>query len=225
MKKLFFILQVICISLLSAMPAMAAMAGLTPVTIVETWEGGEVQFAVTVEEGYQLAGFAVRNDFATDAWMDAGMGSYEESRMEVWCATVLEHAGTGHASTMGTANGWRYVDEWDYGEEGEEPTPAHYATMDFLAEWEGELGDRAFGYFYNVNEFGEEEPVYFDPGTYDIFLGLTTAPRSPIIVSLYNSDTEEYELFEAETTTVPLPSAVWMLATGVVGLIGIRRKQ
>jgi hypothetical protein len=40
----------------------------------------------------------------------------------------------------------------------------------------------------------------------------------------YDADNQPQNIYELDTVTVPIPGAVWLLGTGLIGLIGLRRK-
>jgi hypothetical protein len=69
----------------------------------------------------------------------------------------------------------------------------------------------------------------YDPGCYDQFEGPFTGS---INLSFIVFDTDTSETFTSErigsgdviNTPVPIPGAVWLLGSGIIGLIGVRRK-
>ena len=40
----------------------------------------------------------------------------------------------------------------------------------------------------------------------------------------YDADNQPQNIYELDTVTVPIPGAVWLFGTDLIGLIGLRRK-
>jgi hypothetical protein len=96
---------------------------------------------------------------------------------------------------------------WDEYFEGESRALIYWTGADY--EWE--QGEQGYAYF------GALEPG----GSYDGFLFVASGPASPFLA--FGSDGTVL-LDSGETTLVPIPGAIWLLGSGIFGIVGIRRK-
>ena len=223
------IIAVLAVSLLiwSPLSSSAVMIASPDFSVQETWDNGFVEFTVSVPDGWYLAGFGVLNNDAIDAWMNEE-SFYGTAGQDIWLSYVVEY-GEG-ATSMGTT-GWRYPSSW--GENGIE----EYTALDFMRDMPGNSGDKGFAYFYNpalgLPDMDENElsGSYFPGGTYSGFMGETDNPGSPFAAALYSPTLGGYTTVQGVTNepasphATPIPGAVYLLGTGIIGLAGVSRRN
>ena len=82
-------------------------------------------------------------------------------------------------------------------------------------EWmSGLFAEHSKAFVYWMDESGDPLPSGATSG----FMGTTNLPSSPFAV-LLDDDTK----ITGDTNVVPIPSAIWLLGSGIIGIMGFRR--
>ncbi len=209
--------------------AMAATA-LPSVTIVETDAGsGSVQFTVTVEDGYYLAGFAVTNDWASGTEINIASTDHTqgaaEGMIETWTSKVL----------LINNSKWGY-----FHQEGQNPpdfiTSDGHEALSFFDALPTSDESFAFGYFFDQVGMGgppELPSSVLLPGTYTGFFGSTSEMQSAFSAIVYQQNGVDGDgepiyissILTGQTSSVPVPATAWLLASGIISLVGLRRRK
>ncbi len=149
---------------------------------------------------------------------------------------ALSSGAQAYVETIDVNSGYQFVSvDWTHTYDGSVPTPLR-ATLSILADDvdNGEidkvfingnyLGDLNFyGGFANNRPAGAGE--YISSTTFDITPFLAAVMN--IHVEVFNGASSyavEILTSSLEVTAVPIPAAVWLLGTALLGLAGIRRK-
>ena len=97
----------------------------------------------------------------------------------------------------------------------------------------GGIGIRDLNWLENVTDFDNYSFAFFyssyssgnygtplNPGLTSGFEGTTGGPCSPFAAFDTSAGT-----ITGETTVIPIPAAVWLLGSGLIGLVGLRRRR
>ena len=97
----------------------------------------------------------------------------------------------------------------------------------------GGIGTRDLNWLENVTDFDNYSFAFFyssyssgnygtplNPGLTSGFEGTTGGPCSPFAAFDTSAGT-----ITGETTVIPIPAAVWLLGSGLIGLVGLRRRR
>ncbi len=176
-----------------------AMSATSVVTITEEWGHGGFNGAYfTVNTiSSNIEAFAVGNNQATGAFIDYN---------NLYGTTSPPPAGWAGTVAYKNEGNWYY---YVWGEGGISPIPLTWL-------------DNATGFDSYTSAFlfyGSSENR-LSAGFTDGFCGNTGFPASPFAVHTTLGTT-----ITGETTAVPIPGAVWLLGSGIMGIMAIRRRK
>lgn len=199
-KRCGFVVLFLMVALfLWTAPAMSAMVA-SDLTITEEWGHGGFNGAYfTVNTTLSdIEAFAVGNDQAADAFIDYN-NFYGTISLppEGWAGTIAYKS---------EGDKW-YYDVWGEG-----------GFSSIALTWL----DSAVGfdsYMFAFLFYGSSENTLL-AGFTDGFCGSTEFPMSP-----FAAHTTLGTTITGETSAVPIPGAVWLLGSGIMGIMAIRRRK
>ncbi len=179
-------------------PAMSATVA-SDLTITEEWGHGGFNGAYfTVNTTLNnIEAFAVGNDQATDAFIDSSDWYGTTSPPPAGWVGTIAYKGEGN---------W-YYSVW----EGGGFSSIALTWLDGAAEFDSYASAFLF--------YGSSENT-LSAGFTDGFCGSTEFPMSP-----FAAHTTIGTTITGETSAVPIPGAVWLLGSGIMGMMAIRRRK
>lgn len=201
LKSNFHKLSAVAIGL-SLLFSVNANAGTNPPTIDEYFYGGGGEFVVHTDSD-PVFGFAVANDTASFSSVDSGLFSWQTEIVDeaTWDAGLYFDGGSGYQ-----AETWGIPDT---------------STMTFASVF-GPGASQAIVYWAG-DLLGVPEPLVPFTSTGG-FMFEATLPASPFI-AFGDGYVFETGLMTNEISAVPLPAAVWLFGSALLGLFGFARRR
>lgn len=150
---------------------------------------------------------------------------------------IMSTAAQAYVETIDINSGYQFVTvDWTHTYDGSVPTPLR-ANLSILADDvdNGEI-DKVFingNYIGDLNFYGGF--ANNRPNGAGEYTSLTTFDVTPFLAAVMNIHVEVFngassyavEILTSslEVTAVPIPAAVWLLGTALLGIVGMRRKQ
>ncbi len=203
MKKRSSVLVVLVILMLMALgvgSAMASSIAPPPFFVTENSvynsEGDYYTLSFTVDNDYtDIYEFAVGNNDAGSVWVDSGASNHSNNLTK---GIIAQKDGNNH---------WRI-----YG-----PNPRFLTWLDNAA------GFDAYTTAFIYTSWGHDDTGYsgyLETGFTNGYSGDTQIPSSP-----FAAYSEVDGTITGETSAVPIPGALWLLGSGLFGLVAVRRKE
>jgi hypothetical protein len=166
--------------------------------------------------------------FATSSTAVADMvvnGGFETGDFTGWTqvdsywsvANWTPHSGTYHATTQNWPDAWQYIGQSITTTIGQSYTVGFWLASaddipanEFVARWDG------------VTKIQLVDIAYSDY-TYYSYTAVATGSSTTIDFGyIYNA--QWFDLDDVSMNPVPIPGAIWLLGSGLLGLVGLKRK-
>jgi len=194
----------LAVLILFALSGSARAAGVAGLIITESWDEYHRVVSFTATNTYpDILEFAIGNNFAQEAWIEE-----DTANSEYITDALVARRGEDGLWYAPNDYGYRPL-TWLDNADGFE----NYNRAFLFTSWD----DEETGYR------GYLEWSFPEPFTTNGYRGQTVMPSSPF--AAYSEANGVANPITGETSPVPIPGAVWLLGSGLLGLVAVRRKK